>query len=91
MSSTVEARNVLSAPGPKREESVVIDLGVRLGLTSGEQRVFSRILLGESYKEVAASLGCSVKNVEFHVSNILRRTHAPSMKKLLAAISLAQG
>jgi DNA-binding NarL/FixJ family response regulator len=58
--------------------------GVKLGLSNGEQRVFSRIVLGESYKEVARSLGCSVKNVEFHVSNILRRAHAPSMKKLLA-------
>jgi DNA-binding NarL/FixJ family response regulator len=65
----------------------VINLGPKLGLTSGEQRVFSRILLGETYKEVAASLGCSVKNVEFHVSNILRRAHAPSMKKLVAEMN----
>ena len=60
------------------------EFGLKLGLTSGEQRVFSRILLGETHKEIAQSLGCTVKNVEFHVSNILRRAHAPSMKKLLA-------
>jgi len=62
----------------------VIDLGLKLGLTNGEKRVFSRILLGDTYREIAASLGCTVKNVEFHVSNILRRAHAPSMKKLVA-------
>ena len=56
----------------------------RLGLTSSEQRVFARLLLGESNKEVARNLGCSVKNVEYHVSNILRRAQAPTMKKLLA-------
>ena len=62
----------------------MIDLGLKLGLTKGEKRVFSRILLGDTYREIAASLGCTVKNVEFHVSNILRRAHAPSMKKLVA-------
>lgn len=60
---------------------------IKLGLTAGEQRVFSRILLGETYKEVAEKLGCSVKNVEFHVSNILKRAHAPSMKKLVAEMA----
>ena len=60
---------------------------MRLGLTTAEQRVFSRILLGETYKEVAEKLGCSVKNVEFHVSNILKRAHAPSMKKLVAEMA----
>ena len=60
---------------------------MRLGLTLGEQRVFSRILLGETNKEVAQSLGCTVKNVEFHVSNILKRAHASSMKKLLAEMA----
>ena len=65
----------------------MIDLGAKLGLTSGEQRVFTRILLGETYKEIAAALGCTVKNVEFHASNILRRAHARSMKKLVAEMT----
>ena len=60
---------------------------IKLGLTAGEQRVFSRILRGDTYKEVADQLGCTVKNVEFHVSNILKRAHAPSMKKLLAEMA----
>jgi len=58
----------------------------RLGLTSSEQRVFARLLLGESNREVARNLGCTVKNVEYHVSNILRRTQSPTMKKLLAEL-----
>jgi DNA-binding NarL/FixJ family response regulator len=65
----------------------VIVFGDKLGLTTGEQRVFSRILLGHTYKEIARDLGCTVKNVEFHVSNILRRAQAPSMKRLIAEIS----
>jgi DNA-binding NarL/FixJ family response regulator len=56
----------------------------RLGLTGSEQRVFARLLLGESNKEVARNLGCTVKTVEYHVSNILRRAQAPTIKKLLA-------
>jgi DNA-binding NarL/FixJ family response regulator len=58
----------------------------RIGLTGSEQRVFARLLRGESNKEVAQNLGCTVKNVEYHVSNILRRAQAPTMKKLLAEL-----
>jgi DNA-binding CsgD family transcriptional regulator len=82
--SSSEARYVLTRGRPVPGGGIVIHSGLKLGLTHGERRVFSRILLGETYREIAANLGCSVKNVEFHVSNILRRAHAPSMKKLVA-------
>jgi DNA-binding NarL/FixJ family response regulator len=49
--------------------------------------VLARILLGESNKEIAKRLGCSVKNVEYHVTQILRRTGASSRLKLVATMS----
>jgi len=53
-------------------------------LTESERRVLERILLGESNKEIAQHLSCSVKNVEYHVTNILRRTGHSSRLRLLA-------
>jgi DNA-binding CsgD family transcriptional regulator len=58
----------------------------RPGLTHYEERVLARILLGESNKEIANGLGCSVKNVEYHVTQILRRTGAASRLKLVATL-----
>lgn len=52
------------------------------GLTLRERGVLDRILLGETNKEIAASLGCSVKTVEFHVTNILKKTQAESRLQL---------
>ena len=59
----------------------------RPGLTHYEERVLARILLGESNKEIAKRLGCSVKNVEYHVTQILRRTGASSRLKLVVTMS----
>jgi len=59
----------------------------RPALTHYEERVLARILLGESNKEIAKGLGCSVKNVEYHVTQILRRTGASSRLKLVATMS----
>jgi DNA-binding CsgD family transcriptional regulator len=56
-------------------------------LTHYEERVLARILLGESNKEIAKRLGCSVKNVEYHVTQILRRTGVSSRLKLVATMS----
>jgi DNA-binding CsgD family transcriptional regulator len=56
-------------------------------LTRYEVRVLERVLLGESNKEIARKLGCSVKNVEYHVSNILRRTGVQTRLKLVATMA----
>src|SRR5688572_4936593 len=56
-------------------------------LTSREKRVLERLLLGERNKEIARKLGCTVKNVEYHVANILRRTGMQSRLKLVATMA----
>jgi DNA-binding NarL/FixJ family response regulator len=56
--------------------------GVRL--TPGEVRVLIGVLRGETNKEIAVELGCSVRNVEFHVSNILRKSGQSSRARLIA-------
>jgi len=57
------------------------------GLTESEERVFQRLVRGESNKEIARRLGCTTKNVEFHVSNILRKAKQPTRIRLLASVA----
>ena len=57
----------------------------RAPLTPREGQVLEQLLLGESNKEIAAHLGCTDKAIEFHVSNILRKTGMPSRLRLLAS------
>jgi len=66
--------------------------GTKLELTQCEERVFAWLLRGETNKEIAQRLGCTSKNIEFHVSNILRKAGQPSRVRLLAAVAeFAQG
>ncbi|HYH42958.1 MAG TPA: LuxR C-terminal-related transcriptional regulator [Burkholderiales bacterium] len=58
-------------------------------LTTCEERVLDHVLRGETNREIAERLGCSVKNIEYHVSNILRKAGQPSRTKLLAAVRVA--
>lgn len=47
---------------------------IRAGLTPREDAVLQHVLAGASNPAIAVRLRCSVKTVEFHVSNILRKT-----------------
>jgi DNA-binding NarL/FixJ family response regulator len=58
---------------------------VSSGLTTAEQRVLGVLCQGKSNKEIALELECSIKTVEFHMSNILRKTGAGSRTHLLAS------
>lgn len=53
-------------------------------LTKRELSVLERVLRGESNKEIANGLTCSVKTVEFHVSNILRKLGVSTRMRLAA-------
>lgn len=55
-----------------------------LKLTPGEVPVLVRLLEGASNKEIAQELDCSVRNVEFHVSNLLKKSGQSSRTRLLA-------
>lgn len=53
-------------------------------LTSREQEVMRMIARGYAYKEVAAELFLSVKTVETHVSNVLRKLQLSNRHELTA-------
>jgi DNA-binding CsgD family transcriptional regulator len=53
-------------------------------LTRAETRVLERVLKGRTNKEVALEFGCSVRTVEFHVSNILKKRRVSTRGLLLA-------
>jgi DNA-binding NarL/FixJ family response regulator len=56
-------------------------------LTPPEKRVLDLVLLGESNKEIARRLECTVKNVEYHVTHILKKTGMPTRLKLVARMA----
>lgn len=58
--------------------------------TPQERRVLERVLQGETNKEIAKALNCSVKTIEFHVSNLLKKAGVDSRLRL-AVETLAPG
>ena len=44
------------------------------------------LLHGKTNKEIAGHLGCSVKTIQFHVSNVLAKTGASSRLVLMASM-----
>lgn len=71
---TDEAVELLHTPTPSE----------RWNLTRREAAVLSGIQRGESNKDLAVELACSVRTIETHVANILRKANAPSRAKLAA-------
>lgn len=59
--------------------------GPKTDLTKGEQRVLDALLARplDSNQAIADALGCTVSNVEFHLSNILRKTKTASRMELV--------
>jgi len=56
------------------------------GLSPREREVVALILHLNTNKGIAAALGCSIKTVEYHVSNILRKTGVESRTELIVRI-----
>lgn len=54
------------------------------GITAREQEVLGLLREGLANKEIADALGCSVRTVEFHISNLLRKAGASSRLELVA-------
>lgn len=59
------------------------------GLTPRESEVVQLILNQSSNLAISLELNCSVKTVEFHVSNIFRKTHTSSRLELVMKIMRA--
>jgi DNA-binding CsgD family transcriptional regulator len=55
-------------------------------LTPAEQTVLKHLLTRASNDDIARLLGCSVKNVEFHVGNILKKAGEKSRLGLVLAL-----
>lgn len=55
-------------------------------LTAREQQVLALIATLASNRAIATALGCSVKTVEFHVSNIFRKTSTASRLELVVKL-----
>jgi len=61
---------------------MVVDIrGLRL--TTQECRVLELLRRGDANKEIAHELQCSVRTVEFHVSNLMRKSGESSRLKLV--------
>lgn len=53
-------------------------------LTAREQEVLGLLREGRANKDIAETLGCSVRTVEFHISNLLRKVGVSSRLELVA-------
>ncbi|HEY6081040.1 MAG TPA: helix-turn-helix transcriptional regulator [Polyangiaceae bacterium] len=54
-----------------------------VGITAREQEVLGLLSDGLANKEIADELGCSVRTVEFHISNLLRKVGVSSRLELV--------
>ena len=62
------------------------DWADRLALSRRQREVFALLLQGRPNKDIAATLGCSERNVEFHVGRILRAARVSSRSELLVKV-----
>jgi DNA-binding NarL/FixJ family response regulator len=78
-------------PRTSRIELTVRDLNerVRLCLTAQERNVLQYLKRGMANKEIALELGCSAKTVEFHLTNMFRKTGAASRLELVMTLQTA--
>jgi DNA-binding NarL/FixJ family response regulator len=60
---------------PQATEQIVANLGhaLRSALTPRETEVLARVADGQSTKEIAFELGCSVKTIETHRANLMSK------------------
>jgi len=63
--------------GPRAETRVAS------AVTPREREVLELLARGRANKEIASSLSCSVRTVEFHISNLLRKVGASSRLELV--------
>jgi len=84
---TREVARLLAAVAP-RSDAVARRLATEWGLTTRETEVFGELARGAANKEIAATIDCSLRTVELHVSVILRKSRTSSRAALLAHLAL---
>jgi two-component system vancomycin resistance associated response regulator VraR len=72
---------------PERTPEVELGLTTSYELTGGEIKVLRLLMESLSYEEIAQELGCSERNVRFHLNNVLEKTGYKNKMQLLLAIS----
>lgn len=78
--ATIEAATAAWRPSKKPEP---IDVHPTEPLTSREQQVLAKLLLGHTNNSVASELGLSPRTIEFHRSKIMRKFAAKSLTQIL--------
>lgn len=79
-----------SAPAPTAGADVAV-WADRLALSPRQREVFLLLASGRANKDIAATLSCSERNVEFHVGRILRAARVSSRAELLVKVLSARG
>lgn len=83
MDRTMAGENIY----PERTPEVSLGLTTSYELTGAELKVLRLLMESLSYGEIAAELGCSERNVRFHLNNVLDKTGYKNKMQLLLAIS----
>lgn len=72
---------------PDRTPEVELGMTTSYDLTCSELRVLRLLMESLSYEEIAKELGCTERNVRFHLNNVLDKTGYKNKMQLLLAIS----
>ena len=75
------AKSGLEPVGAQRSRAT--EETTEIHLTPRERVVLANLSQGACNKSIASKLGCSVRTVEFHVSNLLRKTGVASRLELV--------
>src|SRR5687767_10332277 len=70
--------------GPGVKYGATMSSAPEVDVTAREQEVLGLLSEGLANKEIADALGCSVRTVEFHISNLLRKVGVTSRLELVA-------
>jgi DNA-binding CsgD family transcriptional regulator len=73
-------------PEPMAGPAAAIAWPDRLELSRRQRDVFALLVEGRANKDIAATLRCSERNVEFHVGRILRAAQVTSRSELLVKV-----
>ncbi len=70
-------------PAPERSKEATKTIALFERLTRREREVLALICAGKPSKEIAATLGVSLKTIEYHRANLLQKTRAGSSAHLV--------
>jgi DNA-binding CsgD family transcriptional regulator len=84
--ATIPGETSTSAPPAPTAGGDFVAWADRLALSPRQRDVFALLVEGRANKDIAATLRCSERNVEFHVGRILRAARVSSRAELLVKV-----